>query len=229
MLFKKLGYIILGILLSIILLLTSIEIVAFNLTHYRKSFDKYNIIEATSMDMENLEHTIDDLLKYLKDDREELDTRAVIKGEEREVFGNREKFHMVDVKELFMKGRLIRNISIPLIIIISFFIIRNDKYWKKALSKTLLYTAICNIVILATLLILMAIDFYKYFTYFHLIFFTNDLWLLNPNTDVLIQMVPEAFFYDTAVKIIIYFVGSLIILGLLGLYSIKRNKTQYGN
>ena len=229
MFFKKLGYIILGILLSIILLLTSIEIVAFNLTHYRKSFDKYNITEATSMDMENLEYTIDDLLKYLKDDKEELDTRAVIKGEEREVFGNREKLHMVDVKELFMKGRLIRNISIPLIIIISFFIIRNDKYWRKGLSKTLLYTAICNIVILATLLILMAIDFYKYFTYFHLIFFTNDLWLLNPNTDVLIQMVPEAFFYDTAVKIIIYFVGSLTILGLLGLYSIKRNKTQYGS
>jgi len=228
-LLKKICYITLGILLSIVLLLTSVEIVAFNLSHYSRSFDKYNITEATGMDMENLEYTIEDLLKYLKDDRQELDTRAVVNGEEREVFGERETLHMVDVKELFVNGMLVRNISIPLIIIISLFIIKKDKYWRKGFSKTLLYTSICNVALLGILLILMAIDFYKYFTYFHLIFFTNDLWLLNPNTDVLIQMVPEAFFYDTAIKIVTYFVGSLIILGLFGLYYIKKNKTQYGN
>ena len=227
-LLKKISYISLGILLSIVLLFTSVEIVAFNLNHYNKSFVKYNITESTGMDMKNLQHTIEDVLLYLKDNREELDTRAVINGEEREVFGEREILHMVDVKELFIKGRFIRNLSIPLILIISLFIIKTDRNWKRSLSKTLLNTSIINIVLLVILLILMAIDFYKYFTYFHLIFLNNDLWILDPKTDVLIQMVPERFFYDTAVKIVSYFVGSLLVLGSFGFYYIKKNKPQYG-
>lgn len=228
-LFKKSCYIIFGVLLSVVLLFTSVEVVAFNLNHYSKSFTKYNITEATGMNMENLEYTIGDILEYLKDNREELDTRAFIKGEERDVFSTREKLHMIDVKELFVKGRLIRNFSIFLIIIIFLFIIKKDKHWKRNFPKALLYISICNIVLLGILLVLMATDFYKYFTYFHLIFFNNDLWILDPNTDVLIQMVPEAFFYDTAIKIVTYFISSLIVLGLLGVYSMKKNKTQYGN
>ncbi len=226
--FKRSTYIILGILLSIILLFTCVEIVAFNLNHYEKSFEKYNITEATGMDKENLDHTIEDLLEYLKDDRYELDTKAVIKGEERQVFGNREKLHMVDVKDLFVKGRLLRNTSIILFGIISFVLIKKDKYWKKSFFKTLIYSAIVNIALLITLLLLMFIDFYKYFTYFHLIFFNNDLWILDPKTDVLIQMVPEGFFYDTAVKIVSYFVGSLVFLGLLGAYSFRKIKNNGG-
>lgn len=225
--FKKLGYIIVGILLSIILLLTSVEVIVFNLNNYKKSVHKYNITEATSMDSENLEHTMEDLLKYLKDDRYEIDTKAVIKGEEREVFGDREKLHMIDVKKLFVNGRTLLNTSIILFVIIGLVLIKQDKNWKKDFPKTLIYTAIISVALLITLLLLMVIDFYKYFTYFHIIFFNNDLWLLNPNTEVLIQMLPEAFFYDTAVKIVSYFIASLAVLGLLGLYFVKKDKLQY--
>ncbi len=223
---KKLSYVILGIMVSILLLFTFTEFISFSLDHYITSFDKYNITEATGMDMENLEHTAEDILKYLKDNREKLDTTAIIRGEKTEVFGNREKLHMVDVKELFTVGMLIRNISILIIIGILIFIVKKDKNWKKGFSKTLIYTAIANIALLAILLLLMAIDFHKYFTYFHLIFFNNDLWLLNPNTDVLIQMLPQGFFYDTAVKIVGYFIGSLVVLGSAGLYYIKKAKSN---
>lgn len=219
---KKIGYISTGILLSIILLLTSVELVAFHMNHYRTSFERYKITEATGMDMENLEHTIEDVLKYFKDDRVELDTRAVIHGEERAVFGEREISHMVDVKALFVQGRFIRNSVVPLVMIIAFILIKIDRDWKKGFARTLLYTSIANIALLVILLILMKIDFYKYFTYFHLIFFSNDLWILDPKTDILIQMVPEEFFYSTAVKIIVYFVGSLLVLGSAGGYYLKK-------
>ena len=36
---------------------------------------------------------------------------------------------------------------------------------------------------------------------FHHIFFNNDLWMLNPDTDLLINIVPEPFFMDTAARI----------------------------
>ena len=51
---------------------------------------------------------------------------------------------------------------------------------------------------MAGLAALISTDFTKYFTIFHLIFFDNDDWLLNPKTDLLINIVPEGFFRDTA-------------------------------
>jgi integral membrane protein (TIGR01906 family) len=58
-------------------------------------------------------------------------------------------------------------------------------------------------------------NFTLYWDYFHYIFFDNDLWQLDPRTDVLIQMVPEEFFYDLVVRIIFYFIGGMVILGTM--------------
>lgn len=224
---NKIVYIILGTLLSIIILLTSVEIIAFNNNHYRNSFEKYNISSETGMDQENLQIVMKDILAYLRDQKDELDTRAVVRGEEREVFGQRERLHMVDVKELFVIGRYIRNISLLLVIILMVLVIMKDKLWRVRLPKALIYTSIFNISILAIFLTLLYFDFNKYFTYFHLIFFNNDLWILDPQTEILIQMVPEEFFFDTAVRIIRLFVGSITFLGFLGY--ITRNKLKRQN
>lgn len=222
--YKKLAYGVWGVLLSLILLFTSVDFVAFNLNHYRRSFDKYGITDVTGMDKANLEHTIGDVLKYFKDARIELDTRAVIRGEEREVFGEREVLHMVDVKDLFVRGRLLRNIGSLIFVVMTLFFIKKDRDLKKSIPRALLYTGVTNIGLLLIFLLLLRTDFNKYFTYFHLIFFDNDLWLLNPDTDVLIQMVPEGFFYDTAVKILLYFVSSLVILGSAGFYLARERE-----
>ena len=55
--------------------------------------------------------------------------------------------------------------------------------------------------VLAVLAGIIATDFNKYFIIFHHIFFNNDLWMLNPDTDLLINIVPEPFFMDTAARI----------------------------
>ena len=38
------------------------------------------------------------------------------------------------------------------------------------------------------------LDFDSLFIGFHRVFFTNDLWILDPQTDLLIQLMPETFF-----------------------------------
>ncbi|MEW9121576.1 MAG: TIGR01906 family membrane protein [Thermotaleaceae bacterium] len=217
-------YMVLGILLSTIILLTSIQWIAFNIGHYKRSFEKYNISAETGMDKENLEYVMRDLLAYLRDEREVLDTRAVVKGKEREVFGERERLHMIDVKELFIKGEMIRNISLLLLGALMVFLIFTDNLWKRNLSKILLYTSIGNLLLLGLFLVLIYFDFNRYFTYFHLIFFDNDLWILDPETEILIQMVPEGFFYDTARKIISIFIGSMGASGALGYISLQKKK-----
>ena len=215
---KKMGYIILGFLLSIILLFTFVEIIAFNLNHYRESFIKYNTTEETGMNETDLQYTLEDVLRYLRDNRRELDTRVFVEGKESEAFEDREKLHMIDVKGLFFKGRILRNIGAVLFVIIGLIFIIKDEHWKKSLSGTLMYTAVINILFLFVLLLLMKIDFDGCFTYFHIIFFNNDLWILDPDAHILVQMLPEEFFYDTSIRIIFCFLASLAALGSLGLY-----------
>ena len=50
---------------------------------------------------------------------------------------------------------------------------------------------------------------------FHEMFFSNDLWLLDPNTDMLINIVPEPFFIDTSLYICITFIIGSVLLILL--------------
>ena len=39
--------------------------------------------------------------------------------------------------------------------------------------------------------------------------FDNDLYLLDPRTELLIRMVPEQFFYDLVMRIVVGFFGVL--------------------
>ena len=74
------------------------------------------------------------------------------------------------------------------------------------------------------LFILIQIDFNKYFTHFHEIFFNNDLWLLNPETDVLIQMLPLEFFTNISVAVVGTFLGIMSIIGGFAFYKLKNYK-----
>lgn len=54
-------------------------------------------------------------------------------------------------------------------------------------------------------------DFNAAFTFFHELLFTNDLWLLNWNTDLLIRICPASMFANMGLRI-----GLYAALGLLG-------------
>ncbi|SDJ97855.1 TIGR01906 family membrane protein [Natronincola ferrireducens] len=219
---KRIIYIAFGILLSLVLLLTAVDIVAFNMNHYKREFAKHDITTVTGMDDENLQHVTKELLSYLRDERDDLKIEAVVRGEKREVFGEREKLHMIDVKDLFVGGRKVRKVSLIILGLLLILFIKTDKDWKRNLAKTFMFTGMVNIDLIILLFLLMHFDFTKYFDYFHYIFFDNDLWILDPNTEILIQMLPQEFFFNTAVKIALIYAGTIIALGIGGFWYKKR-------
>jgi len=211
------------------LLLTVVDRVSFNAEYYLDSFDKNDISSITGMDMLNLEITITDLIKYLRDDRELLDTVAIVQGKEREVFGERAVLHMVDVKYLFIAGRYIRNFSalamLGLLLIAYKFDTKKRKFWAN-IRKTSYLTTGLNFLFICVIVAMTYFDFNRYFTYFHHIFFTNDLWLLDPSHEVLIQMLPLNFFISTTVRIVVYYMSILVLINfgnmIFSLISKKR-------
>jgi integral membrane protein (TIGR01906 family) len=59
-------------------------------------------------------------------------------------------------------------------------------------------------------------DFNQFWTNFHLLFFDNDLWLLDPNTSIMINLFPGSFFFDLVTRIIAWVVGiHVVISGIL--------------
>ena len=54
--------------------------------------------------------------------------------------------------------------------------------------------------IAAALVIWAAVDFHGFFITFHRVAFTNDGWLLNPATDMLIRLMPAAFFISLGIR-----------------------------
>ena len=215
---------ILGLALTLVILLTAVEIASFDLSGHMKLFDKYNISQETGLDQTSLREIMADILRYFKDDRVLLDTK--IPGQNTPAFGERAVIHMVDVKDLFVGGRTIRNISL-LIIPLLILYLRNDPLWIKGLAKTLLFAAGGSLMAIVLLAILMQLDFYQYFTYFHLLFFSNDLWILDPKTELMIKMLPEGFFMDTAYEIIYYFLAGNLLTGFLGgCLFLKHNRKE---
>ncbi|WP_425446940.1 TIGR01906 family membrane protein [Dethiothermospora halolimnae] len=209
--------------IPIFLLLTTFQLVVFDMDYFEKKYQQYNITQVTGMDEESLMTVTEELLNYLEGEREDIVLKEKINGEERQVFRERELLHLKDVQVLFDKGFLIRNVSLILILISLFwlFIFERNK-----IPKTFILSSLVTIITMIVFVVLISIDFYKYFTYFHEILFTNDLWLLNPKTEVLIQMYPLDFFNSISMKIIMFFVAELIILFILGILGNKFMKKR---
>ncbi|MGI6706079.1 MAG: TIGR01906 family membrane protein [Clostridia bacterium] len=215
--------------LCLVLLLTGVELTAFNLNYYRNEYRKLERPQAIGISEEELMSVTRELLDYLKDQRDDLDLTAVIKGGKRPVFNEREILHMKDVKDLFRRGYRLRNISIFLIAVFGALTVAagGKRSWK-ALARSFIAVAAVNFGLILLLVILLHADFTKYFDQFHYLFFTNDLWQLDPSRDVLIQMVPEAFFFDTAIRIIVFFVTAMAFLSAVSWVSLQKKPRQRG-
>ena len=74
------------------------------------------------------------------------------------------------------------------------------------------------------------LGFDQLFYQFHLISFTNELWLLDPAKDYLIMLFPGGFWYDAAIFCALATAGLAIILGgVAGGYLRLRRRRDYNS
>lgn len=186
----------------VILLVTSFEIGAYSdFGWYQKAYEKYDVLDDLEMEMLDVMEVTEEMMAYLRGDREDLVVHTIVDGEEREFFNDREKAHMVDVQNLFVGGIWIRRGAILVLMVAILVLILTKANLKRLLPKSFIMGVVSLIGITAIAGIVFMSDFNKYFTLFHEIFFTNDLWLLDPRTDLLIRMLPEEFFSDMVLRI----------------------------
>ena len=183
--------------------------------YFLKEYIKYNVFENVDISENDLMYVTYGMLDYLDDKRDDLVIYTTVNDEEREFFNEREKAHMYDVKNLFNSGKSIRAKCLILTIFTYILVILKDKSFLSTISKGFLGAFTFVLATTITLTAIISSNFTKYFTIFHQIFFDNDLWLLNPKKDLLINIVPEGFFVDTAIRIGSIFIFTIMAISVL--------------
>lgn len=200
------------------LLLTSFQIAIYGDSDYRfyeKEYEKYQVADSLNMEMPDIMDVTDQMMAYLIGQKDELSVVTEVDGKTQDFFNEQDRFHMGEVKELFLGGLKIRNYFLAIVAALVILLI----VWKADVGKILPRAYFIALGIFGALTValggLFASDFNKYFIIFHEIFFDNDLWMFDPATDYMIRMLPEGFFYDFVIRIGSFFVGGLILIGIL--------------
>ncbi len=199
----------------IVLLITSVELVAYyEPGFYEREYEKYQVCDSVKMEMDDVLYVTQEMMDYLKGQREDLVVETVVDGEEREFFNDREKAHMEDVQVLFLGGMKAR---VWLLVLAAFCIgilfCMEERPGKK-LAVGYLAAFFVTLLVAGGLSLAFIGNFTQGFTAFHHVFFDNDLWLLDPETDLLINILPEGFFRDFAVHMLAAFGVMTAVLAL---------------
>lgn len=189
------------------LLLTAAEILLYHTPGwFEKEYDKYMVLEDVrgEMSMESALQVTEEMMDYLKGDRKDLTVMTTIDGKRQEFFSDREKAHLKDCRALFLGGFRLRNITALLSMgILGVLWFGRKKHPHRLPDFIVRVPKITGVLLAITGLTALIVSgsFDRYFVIFHHLFFDNDLWILDPAEDNLINLLPEGFFSDTALRI----------------------------
>ena len=130
------------------------------------------------------------------------------------VYDEREIKHMVDVRELVDKVKIVLPI-IAVLMIASLIALAREKENRALAARGLLNGAVLTIGLFVAVGFFAAIGFQTFFTLFHKVFFEGETWLFN-YTDSLIQFYPLPFWFATSIALVATTIGQAAIVGLIG-------------
>ena len=216
---KKLHWcagIILGFSVIAALLITSFEIAMYaDFDVYRQEYEKYDVLSELDMTMDDVMYVTHEMMDYLRGEGDTLSVVTTVEGQEQDFFNEQDRFHMGEVRELFIGGLNIRFGACVAAVLCVLFLVITRADIKKAVPRS--YWIALGVTGAAVILIGIAavVDFNAVFVQFHHIFFDNDLWIFDPAEDYMIRMLPEGLFYDMVMRIGAIFVVSLVVLLVL--------------
>ena len=192
---------------------------------FYKEYKKLDNARYMGMSTEDLTAATMQMIHYMEGSADSIDIDVTVYGETVSMFNDRERAHMVDVRALYL-GWVYATIGC-LVLFTAFWIWQRKRHG--LFFPALWRGAGVLLIVLIGLGIWVVLDFYSFWTCFHLLFFTNDLWLLDPETSRMINMMPLELFYDVVVRMALFFVGIWAIFGvgvfLRRIFKKKANQT----
>jgi integral membrane protein (TIGR01906 family) len=183
---------------------------------FEYAIDEYGAVEASGIPREELLRGSEELRDYFNNDDDEID--VAVRNNEGELialFNARERAHLQDVKNVFQGLFRVQEAAVifVLVYVVGVFIWAREGTLR-GLSTQVLISGLGSLAVLGVAGGVALAGFDESFTTFHEVLFDNDLWLLDPDTDHLIQMFPEAFWQDVSLWVGLATLAQLAALSL---------------
>ncbi len=201
--------------LPVMLLTASISWAVNSLWLYQYGFDKYGISQTTGLDPSELDKAATGLIDYFNSDDETISLTVMKDGRSFTLFNEREVAHLSDVKGLF---RLVYRVLLGTTIYALVYVGLSFLLWRdrRQLARGLFGGSCLTLALMLALGLGTLLNFEWLFRQFHLISFTNELWMLDPTRDYLIMLFPQGFWYDAALFCALATAVVAVILGGVG-------------
>ncbi len=212
-------------LLVVATFLAVVEVCAFDRSFYQSEYEKIGTASYVGTDEETLTEATDILLDYLTGERDNIDMRFFDGQQDTEFYNEREKAHMVDVAVLNQNAvkYMVVFFAVGGVLLVGAFLLNKKK---QVIFKTCFFSILGVLTVFFVLALWIVVDFETFWTQFHHVFFTNDLWLLDPETSRLIRMFSLTFFFDLVGKILAWFLGITITSMIISRITYKRLEKQ---
>ncbi len=176
---------------------------------YTGGFARYHISGATGIGDSQLQNVARGMVDYFDGKVPSPQVEVDIRGINRPVYNQKELIHLEDVRKIIDIFKMLEILSIITILTTGLYIFFTAGV--NRLLKGLQAGAVVTVAFLGSVMLWALIDFNSIFYFFHILSFSNDLWLLDPATDYLIMMFPEGFFFDTAILIVATIITAAIV------------------
>ena len=176
--------------------------------------------EVTQLPDEEYPEVVWMITRYLAGDAKEFQHRYIGDGELIEAFQPHEQQHMADCRALFRLDRKVLYAGAMLAAVLFGIALSRRRLFKGCIIGLGLVMAV-----VAVVAAMAVIDFDRLFILFHRLSFANDLWLLDPRTDLLIRLMPIGFFTTYAAILgVIWFAFMALALAAVAILYIRGKK-----
>lgn len=210
--------------LTLILILTALHEVGTDDGLYYSQQMKAEILPAAGISDGDLRFLDSRLAAYLAGDDGALDAPSggdtsgtsfpeivavEVFGKTQPAFNLKEMTHMEDCFRLFALLRKVRLRLIPWAVLLTVGGVYLLEYDRRKIRKVAWLSPLILLIPLGAFAVWAAVDFNTAFNFFHRLLFTNDLWLLDPATDLLIRICPQSMFMTMGLRIALWGLAAL--------------------
>ena len=201
----------------VFLITTNVRLVLNSGMLYDYGFNKYKIEKYTGIEYEQLQIAGQQIRDYFNNDEDKIKISISVHGSMvSNLFNEKEILHMYDVKQLVKMVYSVQlYAAISIIIACLLLFVDSTRKWKQTMPRYFMKGGWLTFSVVLFVALLAVVGFDRLFLYFHLVSFSNDLWILDPRHDYLIAMFPQGFFFDSTVAIAILTLLEGAFLGLL--------------
>jgi integral membrane protein (TIGR01906 family) len=180
-----------------------------------RGFRDNQVATTTGLDDAQLARIADAFVAYFQGPPGQIQLQVTAFGQPRALFNDREVTHMEDVQALIQWFLRMQFVAAAVVVVRLAAVVVFDRS-PAPIGRELLWSTGLMVALVALVGILSLLDFEGLWTRFHQIAFRNDLWQLDPNSDYLIMLFPEPFWFTATIRMATTVALQTVLLAAVG-------------